>query len=88
MLKGVCAWVIVGLKRRIIGRLLLKGGCGGTKIDFVLMKGSQKKFLKDVKAIEGELQHKLLKGVLDGRWIRKSQQSQAKKYLTQKYGSF
>ena len=36
------------------------------------MKGSQRKFLKDVRAIGSELQHKLMKVVSDGRWIRKS----------------
>ena len=53
--------------------------CSGTEIDFVLMKDSQRKFLKDVRVIGGELQHKLLEVVLDGRWIRKIQQSHAVK---------
>ena len=48
-------------------KVTFKGKCSGTKIDFVLMKGSQRMLLKDVKAIGGEFQHKLLKVVLDGR---------------------
>ena len=46
---------------------------------YMLMKGSQRKFLKDVRAIGGELQHKLLKVVSHGRWIRKIKQSHAVK---------
>ena len=66
-------------KKKDNRKVTLNGGCSGTEIDFVLMKGSQRNFLKDVRAIGGELQQKLLKVVLDGRWIRKTQQSLAKK---------
>ena len=41
-------------------------------------------FLRDVKAIGGELQQKLLKVVLDGRWIRKIQQSHTVKVFRPK----
>ena len=41
------------------------------------MKDKHRKFLKDVRTFGGELQHKLLKVVLDERWIRKVQQSHA-----------
>ena len=58
-------------------KVTFNGGCSEIEKDFVLMKGSQRKFLKDVRAIGGELQHKLLKVVLDGR-------SHAKKVSHQK----
>ena len=54
-------------------KVTFNGGCSGTEIDFVLMKGIQRKFLKDARAIGGERQHKLLKVVLEGRWIKKIQ---------------
>ena len=66
-------------KKKDSRKVTFNGGCSGTETDFVLMKGSQRKFLKDGRAIGIELQHKLLKVVLDGRWIRKIQQSHAVK---------
>ena len=83
VLKSACVLVIVSLRRRII-EIYFNGGCSETEKDFVLMKGSQRKFLKNVRAIRGELQHKLLKVILDGRWIRKTQQSHAVKVSCQK----
>ena len=70
--KGMCmgdSW----LRKKDNRKVTFNGGCS------VLMKGSQRKFVKDVRAIGGKLQHKLLKVVLDERWIRKSQQSLAVK---------
>ena len=68
--KGLCvgnSWI----KKKDNRKVTFKGECSGTKKDFVLMKGSQRKFLKDVRGIGGEFQYKLLKVVLDKRWIRK-----------------
>ena len=50
-------------KKKDNRKVTFNRGCSRTEIDFVLMKGSQSKFLKDVTAIGGELQHKLLKVV-------------------------
>ena len=66
-------------KKKDNRKVTLNGGCSGTEIDFVLMKGNQRKFLKEMRTIGSELQHKLLKVFLDGRWIRKIQQSHAVK---------
>ena len=52
-------------------KVTFNGGCSGTEIDFVLMKKRQRKFLMDINIIGGELQHKLLKVVLDRRWLKK-----------------
>ena len=54
------------------------GGVMG-QIDFVLMKKRQKKFLMDVGVVGDELQHKLLKVVLDRRWLKNARSSCAKK---------
>ena len=74
-MRGGNSW----FKKKDNRKVTFNGGCSGTEIDFVLMKSSQRKFLKDVRAIGSELQNKLLKVVLDGRWIRKIQQSHVKK---------
>ena len=42
-------------KKKDNKKVTFNGGCNGTEIDFVLMKGSQRKFLKDVREIRGEL---------------------------------
>ena len=47
------------------------------------MKGRQRKFLKNVRVLGGELQHKLLKVVLDRKWLKNVQ-----KNLVQKCGNF
>ena len=75
-------------KKKDNRKVIFNVGCSGTEIDFVLMKGSRRKFLKNVGAIERELQHKLLKMVLDGRWIRKIQHSHAKKVSYPKVWKF
>ena len=60
------------------------GGCSGTEIDFVLMKKRQRKFLMDVRVVGGELQHKLLKVVLDRMWLENARSSCAKKEYCKK----
>ena len=40
-------------KKKDNRKVTFNGGCSGTEIDFVLIKGSQRKFLKDVRAIGG-----------------------------------
>ena len=66
-------------KRKDSKRVIFNGRYSGTEIDFVLIKGRQRKFLKDVKVIEGELQHKLLKVVLDGKSLKNVRSSCPKK---------
>ena len=66
-------------KKKDSRKVTFNGGCIGTEIDFVLMKKRQRKFLMDVRVIEGELQHKLLKVVLDRRWLKNVRSSCAKK---------
>ena len=66
-------------KKKDSRKVTFNGGCSGTDIDFVLMKKRQRKFLMDVRVIGGELQHKLLKVVLDRRWLKNAQSSCAKK---------
>ena len=66
-------------KKKDSRKVTFNGGCSGTEIDFVLMKKRQKKFLMDVRVIGGELQHKLLKVVLDKRWLKNARSSCAKK---------
>ena len=81
--KGMCvgnSW----FKKKDNRKVTFNGGCSGTEIDFVLVNGSRRKFLKNVRAIGGEIQHKLLKVVLNRRWIRKIQQSHAKKVFCAK----
>ena len=48
--KGMClgkSW----LKKKDNNKVTFNGVCSGTEIDFFLMKGGQRKFLKDVRAI-------------------------------------
>ena len=66
-------------KKKDSRKVTFNGGCSGTEIDFVLMKKRQRKFLMDVRVIGGELQHKLLKVVLDRRWLKNARSSCAKK---------
>ena len=66
-------------KKKNSRKVTFNGGCSGTEIDFVLMKKRQRKFLMDVRVIGGELQHKLLKVVLDRRWLKNARSSCAKK---------
>ena len=54
-------------KKKDSRKVTFNGGFSETEIDFVLREERQRKFLKDVKVIKGELQHKLLKVVLDGK---------------------
>ena len=42
-------------KKKDNRKVTFNGGCSGTEIDFLLMKGSQRKFLKDVRAIGSKL---------------------------------
>ena len=48
----------------------------------------QRKFLKDVSVIEGELQHKLLKVVLAGKWLEMLIVAVLEKKIAQKCGNF
>ena len=66
-------------KKKDSRKVTFNRGCSGTEIDFVLMKKKQRKFLMDVRIIGGELQHKLLKVVLDRRWLKNARSSCAKK---------
>ena len=66
-------------KKKDSRKVTFNGGCSRTEIDFVLMKKKQRKFLMDVRVIGGELQHKLLKVVLDRRWLKNARSSWAKK---------
>ena len=66
-------------KKKDSRKVTFNGGCSGTEIDFVLMKKRQRKFLMNVRVIGGELQHKLLKVVLDRRWLKNDRSSCAKK---------
>ena len=66
-------------KKKDSRKVTFNRGCSGTEIDFVLMKRRQKKFLMDVRVIGSELQHKLLKVVLDRRWFKNARSSRAKK---------
>ena len=54
-------------KKKDNRRITFNGGCGETEIEFALMKGRRSKFLKNVRAIRDELQHRLLKVLLDRR---------------------
>ena len=58
------------------------------QIDFVLMKRRQEKFLMDVRVIGDELQHKLLKVVLDRRWLKMPEVAVLKKNIAQKCENF
>ena len=52
--KGMCvgnSW----FKKKDNRKITFNGGYSGTETDFVLMKSSQRKFLKDVRAIWSEL---------------------------------
>ena len=66
-------------KKKDSRKVTFNGGCSGTEIHFVLIKKRQRKFLMDVRVIGGELQHKLLKVVLDRRWLKNARSSCAKK---------
>ena len=65
-------------KKKDSRKVTFNRGCSRTEIDFVLMKKRQRKFLMDVRVIGGELQHKLLKVVLDKRWLKNARSSCAK----------
>ena len=62
-------------KKKDSRKVTFNRGCSGTEIDFGLMKKRQRKFLMD----GGELQHRLLKVVLDRRWLKNARSSCAKK---------
>ena len=66
-------------KKKDSKKVTFNGGRSGKEIYFVLMKKRQRKFLMDVRVIGGELQHKLLKVVLNRRWLKNARSSCAKK---------
>ena len=66
-------------KKKDSKKVTFNGGRSGKEIYFVLMKKRQRKFLMDVRVLGGELQHKLLKVVLDRRWLKNARSSCAKK---------
>ena len=51
VLKKECVWVNSWFKKKD-NKVTFNGGCSGTEIDFVLIRGRQKNFLKDVRVIE------------------------------------
>ena len=86
MLKRICgnSW----FKKKDSRKVTFNGGCSGTEVDFVLMKKRQRKFLMDVRVIGGELQPKLLKVVLDRKWLKTPEEAVLKRNIAQKCGSF
>ena len=51
--------------------MMFSAGGNETEVDFVLVGKENRKYLRDVKIIPGELQHRLVTGDLDKKKLRK-----------------
>ena len=58
-------------KKTNIRKITFKSGNNESEIDFILVSKENRKFLKDVKVIPWELQHRLLVADVDQRKLNK-----------------
>ena len=70
MIKESCAWQTLGSKRRTKGKLL-KVPVDVKQIDFVLVGEKYRKYVRDVKVVPWELQHRLVIVDLDKKILKK-----------------
>ena len=70
-MKESCAWQILGFEKTDKRKITYSGGGCETEIDFVLVGEKYRKYIRNVKVIPWELQHRLVVVDLDKKILKK-----------------